>query len=188
MCSMNRRGFLTSSAAVAAGPLLPDLGFLAPISWAAAADTEIDPKQVRLSPSIEVLVKLIQTTPREKCIPVFVEQLQAGLSYQDFLSALFLATIEHGDPHQVAGVYSAHRVSSEARTEERLLPLFWALDRLVPGSKSRTRGHSRSLPVCQKLAKLPPGFERRCPTWTQITLSAPSSCLRAPKVRGRRCP
>lgn len=128
-----RRDFLTTSAAATAAPLLPDLGFLAQVSRAAAADTRIDPNQVRLRPSIELLVKRIQTTPRDRCIPFIIEQLQAGLSYQDFLSALFLATIEHGDPHHVAGVYSAHRVSSEARMEERLLPLFWALDRIVGG-------------------------------------------------------
>ena len=111
MPDANRRGFLTTSAGVAAGSLLPDLGFLAPISRTAAADTRLDPNRVRLSPSIELLVKLIRTTPRNRCVPVFVEQLQAGLSYQDFLSALLLAAIEHGDPHQDAGVYSAHRVS-----------------------------------------------------------------------------
>jgi hypothetical protein len=129
MHDSNRRGFLKTSAA--AVPLLTDLGFLATVSESAAADTEIDPNQVRLTPSIGQLVNLIQKTPRDKCVPVFIEQLHAGLSYQDFLSALLLATIEHGDVHQVAGVYSAHRVSSEARLEERLLPLFWALDRIV---------------------------------------------------------
>ena len=133
MFDSNRRGFLANSAAAAAVPLLPDLGFLAPLSGAAAADTRIDPDQVRPRPSIGLLIKLIRTTPRDKCVPVFIEQLQAGLSYQDLLSALLLATIEHGDPHQVLGVYSAHRVSSEARIEERLLPLFWALDRIVSG-------------------------------------------------------
>jgi hypothetical protein len=133
MRDSNRRGFLASSAAAAALPTLPDLGFLAPVSRAVAADVRIDQDQVRLTPSIELLVKLIQTTPRDKCIPVFIEQLRAGLSYQNFLSALLLAAVEHGDAHQVAGVYSAHRVSSEARVEERLLPLFWALDRLVGG-------------------------------------------------------
>src|SRR5262249_44812495 len=85
----------------------------------------------RQTPSVGLLVRLIRTTPRDRCVPVFIEQLQAGLSYQDLLSALLLATIEHGDPHQVLGVYSAHRVSSEARVEERLLPMFWALDRIV---------------------------------------------------------
>ncbi len=144
-CAMrdsNRRGFLATSAAAAAVPLLPDLGFLAPVSQAAATDTRIDPNQVRHSPSIGQLIKLIQTTPRDKCVPVFLEQLLAGLSYQDLLSALLLATIEHGDPHQVLGVYSAHRVSSEARVEERLLPLFWALDRIVIGFQ---RGDAKPL-------------------------------------------
>jgi hypothetical protein len=133
MPDSSRRGFLATSAAAAAVPLLPDLGFLTPVSLAAATDARINPDQVRHSPSIGLLIKLIQTTPRDKCVPVFIEQLQAGLSYQDLLSALLLATIEHGDPHQVLGVYSAHRVSSEARMEERLLPLFWALDRIVSG-------------------------------------------------------
>jgi hypothetical protein len=133
MRDSNRRGFLATSAAVATVPLLPDLGFLAPVSRAAATDTRIEPNQARRTPSLDQLIKLIQTTPRDKCVPVFIEQLQAGLSYQDLLSGLLLATIEHGDPHQVLGVYSAHRVSSEARVEERLLPLFWALDRIVSG-------------------------------------------------------
>ena len=109
----NRRGFLATSAAATAVPLLPDLDFLAPVSRAAATDTRIDPEQVRKSPSIGLLIKLIQTTPRDKCVPVFIEQLQAGLSYQDLLSALLLATIEHGDPHQVLGVY--RRTASAAK-------------------------------------------------------------------------
>ena len=113
MRDSNRRGFLATSAAAAAVPLLPDLGFLASVSTAAASDTRIDPNQVRQSPSIGLLIKLIQTTPRDKCVPVFIEQLQAGLSYQDLLSALFLATIEHGDPHQVLGIYS--RTASAAK-------------------------------------------------------------------------
>src|SRR5258708_1985164 len=133
MRDSNRRGFLATSAAAAALPILPDLGFLAPVSRAVAADVRIDQDQVRLTPSIELLVKLIQTTPRDKCIPVFIEQLRAGLSYQDFLSALLLAAIEHGDSHQVARVYSAHPVSSEARVEERLLPPSCALHPLAGG-------------------------------------------------------
>src|SRR4051794_38998360 len=70
MRDSNRRGFLATSTAAAAGPLLPDLGFLAPVSRAAATDTRIDPNQVRHSPSIGLLIKLIQTTPRDKCVPV----------------------------------------------------------------------------------------------------------------------
>ncbi len=138
MRNLNRRGFLTTTVAAAGVPLLPDLDFLSPLSHAAAADTQVDPTEVRLTSSTEQLVKLIQSTPRDKCIPVFIEQLKAGLSYQDFLSALFLATIEHGDPHQVAGVYSAHRVSSEARREERSASAVLGAGPSSPGdSKSR---------------------------------------------------
>src|SRR5688572_6310078 len=76
---MNRRGFLAASAAAAAVPLAPNLAFLAPLSRLAAADTQIDPGQVRLVLGIEPLVKLIRNTPRARCIPVFIEQLRAGL-------------------------------------------------------------------------------------------------------------
>jgi hypothetical protein len=137
MRSWNRRSFLAASAGLAAAPLATDLAFLAPLSRLAAADTSIGPDRVRPGPGIELLVRLIRSTPRARLIPVFIEQLKAGLSYQDFLAALFLATIEHGDPHQVAGIYSAHRVSSEARVEERLLPLFWALDRIAGGFEEK---------------------------------------------------
>jgi hypothetical protein len=142
----NRRGFLIATGAAAA-PLLSDLSVLAPVSRAAAGDTRIEPGRVRRGASLDPLVTLIRTTPRDRCIPVFVEQLRAGLSYQDFLAALLLATIEHGDPHQFAGVYSAHRVSSEARVEERLLPLFWALDRIVGGFQEDGVAQPRPKPL-----------------------------------------
>ena len=137
MRRVNRRSFLAASAGATILPLAPDLGFLAPLSRLAAADARLDPARVRLSPGIEALVKLIRSTPRAKVIPVFIDELEAGLSYHDFLAALFHATIEHGDPHQVAGIYSAHRVASESRVEERLLPLFWALDRIARGFEEK---------------------------------------------------
>lgn len=59
------------------------------------------------------------------------------MSYQDFLSALVQATVEDGYPHQLAGAYSAHRLCSEARTQERLLPLFWGLDRIAGGFEEK---------------------------------------------------
>lgn len=128
----DRRKFLRLSA-TASAPLFTDLAFLAPLSRSAAAEPSFDP--VALDPSADLLklVKLIRETPREKCVPVFVAQLRNGLSYQQFLAALFLASLSHGDPHQVAQVYSAHRVGNEVPIEERLLPLFWVLDRVALG-------------------------------------------------------
>lgn len=133
MSFRTRRTFLKATAAVAGTGSLADLGLLGPLSRAVAGETTIDPDRVRLSPDLACLVGRIRTTPRDQCVPVFIREFQAGLSYQDFLSALFLVALEHGDAHQVAQVYSAHRISSEARTEERLLPLFWVLDRLKKG-------------------------------------------------------
>jgi hypothetical protein len=137
MTPHTRRNFLGSSAAAAASGSLMDLHFLLPLSSATASDTTVDPDRVQFGPGLATLIRLIRTTPREKCVSVFIQELRAGLSYQDFLSALFLASLEAGDPHQVAQIYSAHRVSSEARTEERLLPLFWALDRVKSGYEQR---------------------------------------------------
>ena len=134
--STSRRTFLRASATAGASGALADLGFLRPISRAAAGDVAVDPTLVRLGPDLSTLLRLIRDTPRDRCVPVFLRQFQAGLSYQEFLSGLFLLSLEDGDPHQVAQVYSAHRISSEARIEERLLPLFWVLDR-IKGSLER---------------------------------------------------
>lgn len=128
----DRRKFLSLSA-TASVPLFTDLGFLAPLSQLTAAEPSFDPAVLDGSDDLLKLVNMIRETPREKCVPVFVAQLRDGLSYQQFLAALFLASLSHGDPHQVAQVYSAQRVGDEVRMEERLLPLFWVLDRLALG-------------------------------------------------------
>ena len=132
MRGWDRRNFLALSA-TASVPLFADLAFLAPLSRVVAADPTFDPAALENGAELLRLVKLIRNTPRAQCVPVFVAQLGDGLPYQQFLAALFLASLSHGDPHQVAQVYSAHRVASEVRMEERLLPLFWVLDRVALG-------------------------------------------------------
>jgi hypothetical protein len=132
MKGLDRRRFLAMSSA-AAVPFFTDLGFLGPLSHMADAAAATKPITVGPNADLVALVKLLRQTPREKCVALFIHQLRDGLSHQQFLSTLFLATLEHGDPHQVAQVYSAHRVSSEVRMEERLLPLFWVLDRIALG-------------------------------------------------------
>ena len=139
VASPTRRSFVKTAATLATAGCLGDLGFLLPISHAAASDTTINPNDVRLRPELGEFLRLVRSTPRDKCVAAVIRELQEGLSYQDFLSALFLLGIEHGDPHQVAQVYAAHRISSEARTEERLLPLFWVLDRIKLGFEEEDR-------------------------------------------------
>lgn len=129
MQGLNRRKFLGASSALVAG-CAADLTFLAPYGHAAATLTNIDPAEVTFGPETDRLLQLFRSTSREQCVPAFAREVKAGLSYQQFLTVLFLAAVENGDPHQVAQVYGAHRISTEVRVEERLLPLFWILNRI----------------------------------------------------------
>ena len=137
MQHLNRRAFLKTSVSLSAATAA-NLGFLASLSRAAASDTTIHPADVVLGSETDRLLKLLRKTSPAQCVSAFVTEIKGGLSYQQFLTVLFLAAVENGDPHQVAQVYGAHRISSEARIEERLLPLFWVLNRIKqeqePGS------------------------------------------------------
>jgi hypothetical protein len=135
MQSITRRRFISASSVLATA-CAADLSFLAPLSRAAASDTTIKPDEVIFGPETDRLLRLIRTTSREQCVPAFAREVKAGLSYQQFLTVLFLAAVENGDPHQVAQVYGAHRISSDARIEERLLPLFWVLNRVKQESEA----------------------------------------------------
>src|SRR5579862_6149928 len=131
----NRREFLKTSAG--AGFLLgcatpAALSALAP---GARAEAQVNPDLVRFTPDVEPIVRLIEETPREKCVEMMVEQLRRGLPYRNFLAALFLAGIRNVKPqppgfafHCVLAIHSANQLSLDAASEDRLLPLFWALD------------------------------------------------------------
>jgi len=99
------------------------------------AQSTVTPDAVRLRPEIEPLVALIEKTPRERCAEMAVEQLKRGVSYRQFLSALFLAGVRNVNPrppgfamHCVFVVHSAHLIGMEAPPESRMLPLFYVLD------------------------------------------------------------
>ena len=128
---MNRREAiltLAGSGATAAGPVW-STGKLA------AADRVVASDLVRFSGDIEPLVRLIEQTPRQDCIEVVARRLNAGLSYRELLSALFLAGIRNVSPqppgfkfHCVFVLHSANELSQAAAHHEQLLPLMWALD------------------------------------------------------------
>ena len=99
------------------------------------ADAEVTPEVMKFRPEIEPLVSLIERTPREKCAEMALEQLRKGVSYRQFLAALFLAGVRNINPrppgfalHCVFVVHSAHLMSLEAPPDARLLPLFYVLD------------------------------------------------------------
>ena len=140
MNEYGRRTFLGNCAS-ATGLWLADLQFLQPLSHASAQETNVPRNGLKHSSEIASIVKLIHSTPRADCVQVFVKELKNGLTYQHFLAALFLAASETGDLHQLAQIYAAHRTSESARIEERLLPLFWALDRIKLGHETEDKSH-----------------------------------------------
>ena len=100
-----------------------------------AADKAVASDIVRYSAELEPLVRLIEDTPRDSCIEVLAHRLRSGLAYRQFLAALFLAGIRNVNPqppgfklHCVFVLHSAHQLSLDLPEEDRLLPLFWALD------------------------------------------------------------
>ena len=145
MPAINRRRFIGSSSVLATA-CAADLGFLAPLGHAAATETRINPNEVVFSAETDRLLRLLRSTSREECVPAFVKEIANGLSYQQFLTVLFLGAVENGDPHQVAQVYGAHRVGSEVRVEERLLPLFWVLHRIKQEMEPGAKPHPAARP------------------------------------------
>ena len=126
-----RRQFLNRTTLGATTASLGSLTALLPFSPATANDALITPDMVRFDATLEPLVRLMEVTPRDQCVPVFIEQLRRGLSYKHFLSALYLAALRRSKAHHtVFRVHAVHRMSMDARPEDRLLPLFWALDGL----------------------------------------------------------
>src|SRR6516164_11075141 len=122
--STTRRRFLQTVAG-AASLGLPDLPLLGEL---AAFGAEPPPATVRFGRDLEPVVRLIEDTPRDRCVAVFIDQLRRGLPYRRFLAAVFFAGVRrHRSHHDVYKIHSVHQVSLDARPEERLLPLFWAL-------------------------------------------------------------
>jgi hypothetical protein len=137
MGTTRRRVLQTMTGAAALG--LPDVPLLGKLGVFGA---EPPPATMRFGPDIEPIVRLIEETPRDRCIAVFLDQLRHGLPYRRFLAAVFFAGIRrYHSHHDVYKIHSVHEVSLDVRPEERLLPLFWALD----GYKNNQEGHPRPL-------------------------------------------
>src|SRR5690242_644719 len=77
------------------------------------------PDKVRFGKDLEPIVRLIEETPRERCVAVFIDQLRRGLSYRRFLAAAFFACIrKKHSHHEVYKIHSVHQVSLDVRPEE----------------------------------------------------------------------
>jgi hypothetical protein len=117
-----RRRFLQAAA-------VGSLSAFRSVPQAQSGETESTPESIRFGPDLEPIVRLIEETPREKCVAVLTAQLHAGLPYRRFLAAVFLAALrKQNSHHSVYLVHSAHEVSLDLSDQDRLLPLFWAVD------------------------------------------------------------
>jgi hypothetical protein len=157
----SRRNLLSavvSGAALGLGGLAP-FARLAPVS---AEESRVTPDLLRYGPDLEPLVRLIEETPQEKCLEVMAAQLRGGVTYRQFIAALFLAALRGPSTiaHSVFATHAAHELSLDAPAGERLLPLFWAFDSYKFWSSWHARNPNRlraltgSLPPADQAAHL----------------------------------
>jgi hypothetical protein len=163
---VNRREFLAQSAATAAAG--GGLAFLAQLPPVSAADTQQVGNLVQNAPDIEPLVRLIETTERNRLLETIGAKIRvAGVSYQQVLAALMLAGVRgiHPKPvgfkfHGVLVINSAHQASVASPEEDRWLPVFWALDHFKSAQdRNKAEGDWRMKPVDE--GRVPPATKAR---------------------------
>jgi hypothetical protein len=132
---LGRRRFLQSASALGLGAGLGEWALVRAVTPARAAEMAVAPEMVRFRPEIEPVVRWIEETPPEQAFEVAIDRLKHGLSYRDLLAGLFLAGIRNIKPHPLGFKFhavmvmnSAHLLGQTAAVEDRLLPMFWALD------------------------------------------------------------
>src|SRR5207302_2304848 len=133
--ALTRRDFVAGTVKAGALAGLGDFAFLRNLTPVSAADAKVSPTKVCLSPDIEPLVRLLEDTDRDDLLEVVAGRIRRGTSYQQLLTALFLAGVRSIQPrpvgfkfHAVLVVNSAHLASLAAPDSDRWLPLFWAMD------------------------------------------------------------
>src|SRR5262245_55471035 len=128
----DRRGFFRGAAACSAALGLGDLTPFLHLASANETKGKGRPWHVRYGADIEPVVRLIEETPRDKCVEVLAERLRRGLSYRDYLSALFLAGLRNGGDlgyyHCIYMIHSANHLGLDAPVGDRLLAMFAVLD------------------------------------------------------------
>jgi hypothetical protein len=163
--AINRRHFVTAAGGALAG--LGDFAFLDSLPRLEAAAGPLLPRQVLVSSDVEPLVRLIEDTQRNRLLEEVADKVHKGTSYQELLSALFLAGVRGIQPrpvgykfHAVLVINSAHLASLAATEQDRWLPLFWALDYFKSSQeRNKVEGNWRMAPVNE--SKLPSAFSAK---------------------------
>lgn len=164
----NRRRFLQTTAAGGALFGLGDLGFLSRLPRVSAEEAKPDPNFAKLRPEIEPLVRLLETTPRDRLLEEVASKIHSGTSYREVLAALLLAAVRNVQPrpsvgfkfHAVLVVNSAHLASVSSPETDRWLPIFWALDYYKGRQLEEEQKSGWKLPPVDEAA-LPPAHNAR---------------------------
>ena len=127
----SRRQFLQSAATASTTLSLGEWGSLRDISCVSDKDATVAPDLIGYDREIAALAHLMEETPREKCVELMMERFRGGMTYRQFLAALYQAGVtaqtQYGG-HSAFAVCSAHQLSLTMPAHELLLPVFWALD------------------------------------------------------------
>lgn len=180
---MDRRRFLELAAAgTAAG--LGDLAFLSRLPEVSAAEAALERRMVRLDPSIEPIVRLLEATPQARVLEEVASRIRRGLTYREIVAALLLAGVRNIQPrpvgfkfHAVLVVNSAHLASLASPDSDRWLPIFWAIDAFKRSQLADERSGDWSLGPVDERAVPPPGkaraaFERAMDGWDEPAADA----------------
>jgi len=168
MAPITRREALAAGTATAAFAGLGEFSRLGKLTPVSAPEAEPGPNVVRLHPSLEPTVRLIEQAPRERLLEQVAEQIRKGLSYRDLLAALLLAGVRNVEPrptvgfqfHAVLVVNSAHLASISSPAKHRWLPLFWSLDYFKSAAAQDQRQGGWTMAPVDESALPPP---RRAP-------------------------
>jgi hypothetical protein len=153
----NRRDFLKHAAQLGAVAGAADLTFLRDLPSLTAQQVQVPRTMVQLNPDVEPLVRLIESTQRDRVLEAVAERIRAGTTYQPLLAALMLAGVRGIRPrpvgfkfHAVLVVNSAHLASLNAQGAERWLPLFWAIDNFKVSQERNRQEGDWVMPVVQE--------------------------------------
>jgi hypothetical protein len=165
MHPLPRRRFLATTAGALAG--MGHLNFLGGLPRVSAQEASVSPAMVRFRPEMEPLVKLISETPRERLLEEVGTAIKKGVTYNQLLTAVFLAGVRDVQPrpvgfkfHAVLVINSAHLAAQAARDDDRWLPLFWALDQYKSSQAANVKEGNWHLPPVEE-AKVPPAHKAR---------------------------
>jgi len=144
---INRRYFLAQSLKVSGLIGLTNLDFMSGDQSMSKAEAKVSQQKVQLNSEIEPVVRFIEDTPRHKLVEQVARQIHDDkLSYDQILTALFLAGVRDIEPrpvgykfHAVMVVNSTHLASLAAENKDRWLPLFWALDNFKAAQLRNTK-------------------------------------------------